>query len=597
MKNVRKKQIFALALSLALTGCTPNEKDTKEIVYIENTANTTVDKEALTNKDIFINFYNGYLERYGAYLSDDQYTVLKTLTKKQTTPSEKEILDTLNSVMNIDFYSEGRGIYRAFNNRLIYEEVSLSNAYRDTIYMYINTLRSVVNNDEEFYTALFSLNIDEFIDCIARNTGIKDKNIIRDLVVQMNAYTDVLALEESLNQKELLDDYEHHICDLISKIISSKLEHYPDFASTLYGELLSDERYYPFLDTYEDLFSNKLHISVFRDYDSYDFTVDASLTYSDYSLAKVKGKKVTEIIKNGIDEENIYEYDATNLMLHLIDYRSFNDLSILTASDKRDVMYDELQDYFIDKEDFDSFFLCIANHSPMTYYEYFFILEKQIQKDGITYDDFVRFTSLSNFLKENQHLFIDWDYSITYPPYEELARMPLKESEKIVRSFSNIDIFNGMDYKTGLIDINNMLTQNDLGYEQLYCPDLRYIHYANGVSCGDTSAYVLSTLIYPTEGIVNGSKVVYYEIPENYENGRAVDSFYNIAREFTVIDVPGLKETFYDESKNREVNGFIVSLDEGLTEDTEYKPIRFMEFYHYYKDKVKDQNKELKLGE
>ena len=96
---------------------------------------------------------------------------------------------------------------------------------------------------------------------------------------------------------------------------------------------------------------------------------------------------------------------------------------------------------------------------------------------------------------------------------------------------------------------------------------------------------------------MNGSKVVYYEIPENYENGRAVDSFYNIAREFTVIDVPGLKETFYDESKNREVNGFIVSLDEGLTEDTEYKPIRFMEFYHYYKDKVKDQNKELKLGE
>lgn len=594
MDKRRNKKAILIALAIALASTTSCGKNQKEQFIIE-----TIDNEVdpLSENPTFCSFYNGYLERYGEFFSKEQYDIFVALKDGSITKDE-EIIKKLDELFNVRKERDGRGIYRAFNTRMVYENVFPANVYYDTVYEEFNTLRSVVHNDKDFYKPLFSLDIDGFIDCIQRNTGV-NRDVVEELILKLDAYSDIRESEE-YEDLELKEAYEKRIQELMHLIVSSKLKNDPDFAKTLYGELLAKSRYmneYKVGVARDNLFSDGLNIGVFRNYDLCGFTINSGYTYSGYNLKEMKRNKVCEIIEASLNEENTYAFDAMTFMIHLIDIDEFNVAGRLTGAGKREIMYESLREYFKDDEDFDTFFLAIADHEAMTFYEYFHILEEQIKKGGITDEDFIRFTSLSTFLNSKLSLFIDWNRDLEYPPYEEIKKMPQGEYEKVVRSSAEVDILYGMDYKMCMGDIYSLLKDNNLGYEEMYCPDCCYTQDDCYIELNFPSPCVLSSEIYPVEGRFNGTKVIYYEIPKGYESGFAVTSFYNIEREFTLNNVEGFKENFFDEANKKDVSAFIVSLDESLTSDSPYGPIRFMEYYKYFQEAKAKKNKELKLGD
>lgn len=595
-KNYRKRILpLALAAVLSLTSCEKDDnlKDEYQI-KTRNIIEAYDNNEENREKERLNDFFKGYIDRYGSYLSEEQYNSLVDIMEVNYGGHDpfpykitRKLLNEMTSSSENEF---GRGLGRAFNLRLVYENIFSSWMIDDDVYEEFNTLRSVVNDDDTFYSCLFSHDMDGLIECIHKQTGLSESKI-EQLILIMDAYSDIQESEE-YNDVELKETYKKSIEELMSELVKSKLESDEEFASTLYGKFLSNSKYYGSYNyrVTVDLFDEDASISGYKDTLYYNFSIPSEYLKTKMSIEEAKEYAVCDIIKNGDKEDNYYENDAMTLMIHLIDPSTLTS-DKLTNQEKREILYDNLKDEFKTIEDFDDFFLTIANGSSMIYYDYFTILENRIEKDGITYDDFVRFTSLANFMNDNEDICIDWNWDVDYPPYEEIKKMPEEEYDKIVNSFSTSWIFDGMDYKMCMEMVYDLIKKNDLGYEQLYSPNCKYEYKYGVVGVSTPSPSVVSSLVEPKIGTFQGHKVVYYEVPENYETGKAVDCFYNIERKLTVVEIPGIFSTIFDEEKGREVTIFIRSIDGEIEENQ--PSIRFMEYYYYYLDK--QDNKKLTL--
>lgn len=565
MTSKKKKSILLVAVSLMLVLISYGKKfeqekrleKARELVlnYEENTLSVTSD--LLDNKK-FYDFYKEFLNRYVIYMDEEQCNEFYNMMIENCDTEENFPYNItfahLDKIMGVEENKFGRGILRAFNMRLVYENILPALKFDDEVFKEINTLRMIVADDKAFFSSLFSGNIDEFTECIKSHTGFDSTQEIDELILQFDCYSDLLENEE-YNDKELQEKYKKRIEQIMSELIKSKLATDEEFSNTLYGKIISNSKYNSTLykySIYNTLFDDDTSIYVVADdlLTAYSFSIPSKYLYMNVEIDEIKAIKVCDIIKKGDNENNGYENDAMKLMIHLIEPSTLAD-SKLSSAKKRELLYENLKDEFETIEDFDDFFLSIANGTSMVYYDYFDVFEHRIKKEGINYDDFVRFTSLANFINENN------------------------------------DIFDGMDYKICMEMIDDLIKDNNLGYEQLYSPDCEYVYKDGCVYVEASSASVLSEEIFPVIGSIGGNKIIYYEIPDNYETGIAVDSFYNTERNLTIVQVGGIKETFIDEISGKIVNGFIVAFGDEI--DKTLTPIRFMECYTYYEENKKDK--------
>lgn len=610
MNNMKKnKKIISLilAMALSLTSCVKNESNCNE--YKDNVKKIIADNgngnPDNRNRSIDEFFYN-FINLYGNYLNQEQYDNLIEMMSlyymDQNISLHDNTIKLLNEMTNSYDDVFGRGLGRAFSLRLIYEGIFPSWMYRDEVYDEFNTLRSVVNDDESFYSCLFSSDMEGLIECIETNTGLP-KEQARELILLIDSYSDIKSSED-YNDLELKETYTTEIKRIMCKLVQSKLKKDEKFSKTILGQLLSKSEYngnYQYNVT-NNLFDDVATINGFKETFMYTFSVPSYLLKTNKTISEIKELAVYDIISKGDNENNSYEYDAMSFMIHLIDPNTLNKIN-LTPQEIRTIIYANLKEDYemfedsnaseLTTEDYDDFFLLIANGSSMVFYDYFSLFEKRLLIDGITYEDFVRFTSLANFIRENERVTIDWNYDMDYPPYDEIKRMKEDEYNKTVRSYSSNELLDGMDYKMCMGMSYDIIKDNDLGYEQLYSPNCEYSYSAGQIIVSVPSPSVTSAEVPPSEGNFFGNTVIYYEVPENYENGRAVECFYNIERKLTMVEVPGIFKTIYDPEKGRDITIFICDIDASLNDDT--PSIRFTEYYDYYKEMV--DNKKLTLEE
>lgn len=595
-KNKKRLALFGLTLMLALTSC--GKKDDPQKRYKENVRDIIEvfdETREFGLKDTLDKFYIDFINRYGSYMSEEQYNnftyLMMASYQREGKFQSENMFPYLDLIMNVEDNKFGRGLCRAFNMRIVYENIFPAWKYNNDVYQEFNTLRSVIDNDPEFYSSLFSGNIDDFVKCIVDNTGAK-KTDVEKLILELDAYSDIEESEE-YNKSELKETYKDNIENLMSKIVKSKIETDELFANSLLGKLLSKSKYYNdySYEVINSLFDDTAEITGCNDFSAYYFEIPSEYLHTKKEIDEIKAYKVCKIIELGGDENNTYENDAMTLMIHLIDPTTLTD-SDLSYKQIREILYENLKDEFETIEKFDDFFLTIANGSSMIYYDYFTIFEKRLEKDGITYDDFVRFTSLVNYMNDNTIVNYDWNWDIKYPPFEEIKKMNEEEYNKVVRSSIYNWIFYGMDYNMCMELANDRIKNNDLGYEYFYSPNCKYVYRDGKVFVSPSYGKVVSEVVSPRVGRVSGVDITYYEIPDDYKNGNAVECFYNIERKLTLVPINGFATTFYDEKLGKTVNAFVVSLDKELEENL--PEVRFAEYYDDYEEMT--ENKKLELG-
>lgn len=594
----KKKNIALISLALMLTASSCKSDDNYRERCLENSKNLIEAYDESNNNERLDEFYKEYLNRYVKYMNKEQCNQFIDLMiagyEVSDNSSYELIYAFLNEIVGVEENKYGRGILRAFNARLVYENLCPLSKLSDHTYDEINTLRLIVDDDDAFFSSLFSGNMDNLVECIKSHTGFQSSAEIEELILQFDYYSDIRESEE-YNDKELEANYEIRIAQIMRELVKSKLATNETFANTLYGKIVSNSRYmgsYKY-NVYNNLFDDKASIWRYKDGSSYSFSIPSYYLHTDKEISEIKAEKVCDIIEHGDDANN---HNVVTLLIHLIDPYTFSyvpDMYKPFKGDQREIFYDNLSDEFETIEDFDDFFLFLASGDSMTYDDYFIILEHRIKKDGITYDDFVRFTSLANFINAYENVFFDW-YLNDHPPYEEIKKMKKEEYKDFVYDYTYNSMFGGMsDYQVWMEMVYSLIKDNDLGFEQLYAPNCQYVYDAGRILILESSPSVISKEIFPTIGSINGTKVVYYEIPDNYETGTAVESFINIERKLTVVQVSGLKRTFFDEISGKTVNGFIVDFGDEI--DETMTPIRFMEYHKYYEEN--QENKKLILGD
>ena len=210
MDRKKKKSAILIMLSLILStaGCKQDDtyKNNSYNIVEEIIDNNPFYQEyhlSQTYKQIYSPFYHTYLNQFFDYLNKEQYNTFLNIIREM---DEAEIndydynktIDYLDKIMGCQNNQYGRGVYHAFNARIVYENVYLSYKFNTDIYKEINTLRSIINNDDAFFSSLFSKDIDKFIECIQNNTGLENKDLIQALIVNMDLYYDIESKEEPI---------------------------------------------------------------------------------------------------------------------------------------------------------------------------------------------------------------------------------------------------------------------------------------------------------------------------------------------------------------------------------------------------------------
>jgi len=182
-----------------------------------------------------------------------------------------------------------------------------------------------------------------------------------------------------------------------------------------------------------------------------------------------------------------------------------------------------------------------------------------------------------------------------YIPEDEVRLMKESEWDPIVYRIQENYFIGSVPYEDYFADIEKCLANNDLGYELLYNPDCEYTwgnNEANVTNLDNTQ--VLSSLVKAKEMEYNGTNIIYYEIPENYEQALAVETFYNIDSKFINRTVNGFKTTIEDPETGEEKFVFVSGIADSLDNAED---IRFiMDYPLFIENRRNNGVKELSLG-
>lgn len=593
LKNRKRVMMTLLSLMLTTTGCASKNndddiytKDYKEKSY--DIVNSLLDNSSFYNedyncvKDDYANLYQNYLDSFIEYMSLDQYYTLIDIVRNMNKEERNEYPETLkymNSMFNVTDTSYGRGFYNIFNTRIIGENITYNGRVGGDISNHVNTLIGIVDNNEELFPSIFSGDINEVIDCIVKNTGIKNRELVEELILKMDLYGDK---EDYIDYKSELvkDAYADRINEIIRMLTEAKCENDKEFADSLYVKLLRESSYYG-KNTYDiipGITLDTFTVIVCEDDEKYEIeNVPKSYLFNKSSIEDIITWSVNDILARSfhLDEEEYYTVENTmQLLMCLIDSDiEFKDIT--SGEDFRQIIYGNLSEYFASIDEFNIFVLKLRSMTPSAFEEYFKFFIQSIKLDGITKDDFLRYSALVNYNNKRRHIYIGYFTDLDSRVDDEtLANMTPEEYAYIANSNEENYLFGRLDYQTYFKQIEDILAENDLDYEMLYNKECAFDWiYGERTLMSECESSFISAEVKPEMMEYNGTFVIFYEYPEFYEDGVAVDVFTNINNETIAREREGFKAEIIDPETGNPRTIYVV--DMGPSKDG-YANIRFM---------------------
>lgn len=569
-KNKKSALLILLSLMLASSGCssTHTNDDFREYAY-ERIEELIDDRDFYqethagdTNREFYAPFYKKYLDNFINYMNEEQYnsfySMVDTVDDNERYDFPK-IYDFLNGILYEDG-DYGHGFYYAFNTRLIFESLFSAYDLRDDTFTHVNTLRDIVNNDEEFFKSVFSQDREALIDCIVMNTNFTDRSLVEELILKFDIYVDNLEGSDYLSEQLRIESSER-IQEIMNELVASKCED-KEFADTFYGRMLKQSRYYGNdeieLTRYliEDTFelveqNNKGYLSL---------TLPNEFYYSNHTLDSIKYEK---LISNVNEEIEACKSDTLTLFSFLVNEETIQKLNSTNAENIRQTLYQDLSFYFDDEIDFNDFYLRLNSRTQSSLERYFKIFESRIKENGITLLDYIRYYSLVELNKRhtyNHYEFYDNDYDITY---DELRKLKPEEYESIANNYypENYFLYN-YNYQNEFDMLEYYLSNNDLGFKILYSSPYVISWPSTGFDINDFSeSQVLSDLVSPKEMTIGENKFIYYEYPEGYEEKDAFEIFLNIDSELTIRELKGFITEIVDPEDSTTKSIYLVGIN------------------------------------
>lgn len=591
MRQKNKKVALAMMLSaiLATTSCSNDNYQDDAYERIESIMDNSEFYQSNhayeTNEEFYSSFYNHYLNSFIKYMDKDQYDTFVEMVQRIDESERYDfpvIYSSLNSIMG-DKGQFGYGFYYAVNTRLIFESLFSAYDLRDDTFTHVNTLRDIINNDEAFYQSLFSKDINKLIDCIMENTYFEDRALVEEMILKFDLYVDKLKSENYMDQK-IKEEASYRIQEIMNEIVASKCENDKEFSKTFYARMLKNSRYYG---------NNEINLTRYLIEDTFDLllpkyliiTLPNDYYFSNVTLEEVIKEKLLSVIEQEIiDEDN----DMLSLLSFIVNENTLDNIFNSDPSKIREYIYNDLSSFFQDENEFNEFCLRLNNGTASSLDEYFKILKARIKEDGITLLDFMRYYSLVELNKENTYSHYEFYEDAPYISDTELRKLKPEEYQDIACNYPENYFLGNISYYDEFASVESILSENDLGFKKIYSFPQR-INWNTGSIDYDKmhEILVLSELVEPHVIDYNGSKFVYYECPEGYESGRAVDAFSNIDGELVLRDQPGFLSEI-NNSDGEVINAYLV----GINEDIEnYQSLRFLAEYSNILNKEKDEKK------
>ncbi|MDE6141651.1 MAG: hypothetical protein K2G03_03515, partial [Bacilli bacterium] len=308
------------------------------------------------------------------------------------------------------------------------------------------------------------------------------------------------------------------------------------------------------------------------------------------TIEEVKSLAVERELSTFFDEDvKDYEKKYFDLIVLLLDSNALGEPGSgkKESSKIRTLIYENLKEHFQSEDEFNSFILSFIQKSS-TSQDFYMRLFNDILKDGdITYYDFIRYTALTNYINAStstryRERDVDLNFTIDIP-YGELVKMPKEEYEKYVHPYHENWLFNwDVNYQKYLDEGAQILADNNLGYEAIYNPECTIGWEYGYLYSKNVSPLVISDIVKPQEGKYNDANVIYYEYPEFYEDGEAIETFINVENEFTIRTIPGFKAEITDSNTGEQKYIYIVSIGGNLEE---YGDAHFGTFYFNFNKK------------
>lgn len=609
-KNRKKVAMILLSLMLATTGCKSKENDIKEGYqeniedYLDRNYHYTSNSIFTINKDNYEEFYYNFLCTAIDNMTDEEYEEFSHEFKSMSNYeySLGSLLYYTNRMLPYDNKKFGHAFFSMFCNQLQDDEVGALWYTQNETFSHINTLRSIVNNDEEFFSSVLSRDINKVIDCIYENTNITDRTLVEELILKLDQYYEIYNDTDYQNQK-LANMYETHIQEIMNTLVQTKCATDSNFNQTLYATLLKDSKYFgqEKVTIYQELFGLN---AGFHDNNygvlSYSMNIPYQYLLSNATIEEVKSRAVEREISIALDNDaKDYEKKFLDLIVLLLDSDALGnpDSEKKESAETRTLIYENLKNHFASEDEFNSFLLSFIQEESTAQEFYMRLFNARLKDDGITFYDFIRYTALTKYVddltithyKEREADIINFQIDVTYG---DLVKMTKEEYEQYVHTYYENWLFNyDVDYQKYIDEGAQILANNDLGFEAIYNPNCSIRWDYGYLSPYYVSPLVISDTVKPQEGKYNGADVIYYEYPEFYEDGEAIETFINIENSFTKRTIPGFKAEITD-SKTGEIKSiYIVSIGGNLEE---YGDARFGTFYYNF-NKQKDA-KSLRYG-
>lgn len=600
MNLKKKKQLGSvlLAISLATTGCGAITKDEATSVIEEMLDSSDFYQDEFlneTNEEFYGKFYNLYLNHFIDYMSKKQYKEFKEMVTSVEEIDRYDYDSLVKSMQKIlcKEGDKGVGIYAAFNTEFLYEELTQAVDLDDNIYKNINTLMCLINDNESFYKALFSRDIDDLKNVIVNSTGAKEDDVLNLITLFDEYYMHKSAHCFLVGEKE---DLENKINEVMKNIILAKYESDVTFARSFYGRMMRRSVYFGYddINITRNLLGDKVSLSLndaIKGKVTFDF--DIKYLYSkDIELWELK-----YLVANAyIDEAYVRSNDSTYTRnaMELISFLLSPDCTLentTNAEELRCELYKDLGNYFDSSDDFADFLIRLFNRNEYALNRYFDIFKERLNEDGIDMLDFLRYESLRNLVKGkeiNNYYFENGEYMSS----EELRELPADEASEIA-SVSRENYYFDVDYDEYFKEIDKILANNDLGISRVINESASFNWWEKPITITDS---LISTLVSEPlelkERDLDGVTLYYYEAPRGFEEGVLSELFYNIDGNLVTKEFPGIDTTMIDPDTKELKFITVVSINKNPNlDDIDLKFINPYPIYSYDYNATEEEKK------
>lgn len=563
LKSKAKALMMMLALSTSTTGCS-NYRDT-----FQKEVNDIMDESVFyqdsyldeTNEEYYGDFYELYLTTFIKYMSKDQYNIFKNLVNEVPYIDRydyDEKLLYLDNILCKNCDTKGYGFYHAFNDYLLFEGLTPAYDLRDDTFIHIHTLKSLIEDDDSFFKALFSKKISKIINLICEKTEIDDPELVEQMIIDFDRYI-IAKNNRDLEEQEM---YSNNIQNVMNQIVRSKINNDPSFAKTFYAKMLKESNYYgkKELTIIHPLLVGKPYIILDSEEKGFVF-FEFETEYFDSDIIELKDLELICIDAKLKEEFEKKENSEIMSLLSFILSPNCNLTNKTNFEEVRKVLYRDLSSYFESEVDFNDFLFRFVYLNEYAQEKYIDIFKNKIIEDGIDLMDFERFQAFVNLYREHTY----FHYISLLNGYVDQKEYSKKRPEELGDDISVIKesflLSENIDYEKEFEEIEEILIRNDLGFEYALNDQIKFSWWNNSIECQYDSLTEVYSSVVDVQTMVSDRNVqTYFEIPNGFEDGHLVEVFKNIAGDVVVRQIQGSKINITDPVTSEEKSVIVVSL-------------------------------------